>query len=190
MASLRFLAQASRSIETLVAHSPKARTPKTPTSPFSAFAPAESCKPRGPCTQLLPRGEVPAEGDAAGARRIQLAHFVECHSRIEATGREPNQPRQPVQSNGSMQADAARTRVAVLERQARQADRCGPLPRDATMGPTLPSLLAMSQMACLNPSVPIAPMAANRNHCASQAVSSYHRQQERRSSRDMVDFVI
>mmetsp|Transcript_29013 Transcript_29013/g.69067 ORF Transcript_29013/g.69067 Transcript_29013/m.69067 type:complete len:129 (-) Transcript_29013:253-639(-) len=102
----------------------------------------------------------------------------------------PTSPGSPCSPTGRCKRMAARTRVAVLERQARQADRCGPLPRDATMGPTLPSLLAMSQMACLNPSVPIAPMAANRNHCASQAVSSYHRQQERRSSRDMVDFVI
>ena len=136
--SMRFLAKASQSLESIVAHSPKAlrtpKTPKTPKTPASPFA-------LSPLTSLTPALSFFPETVEKVEKCIRKAparsvHFEDATWVGNATrllgGR--LQPKVETSSPTDLATAASATRDAVLARLARQEDRCVPTPRVAGVG--------------------------------------------------------
>lgn len=132
---MRFLAKATQSFESIVAHSPKAlRTPKTPKTPASPFA-------MSPLTSLTPAVSFFPETVEKVEKCIRKAparsvHFEDATWVGNATrllgGR--LQPKVEASSPTDLATAASATRDAVLARFARQEDRCVPTPRVAGVG--------------------------------------------------------
>eukprot|EP00434_Breviolum_minutum_P019761 symbB.v1.2.017437.t1/scaffold1360.1/size203234/8 len=192
--SMRFLAKASQSLESIVAHSPKAlrtpKTPKTPKTPASPFA-------LSPLTSLTPAVSFFPETVEKVEKCIRKAparsvHFQDATWVGNATrllgGR--LQPKVETSSPTDLATAASATRDAVLARLARQEDRCVPTPRVAGLEfPDFPMLLGR------HVKVPTAQRARSseaevEESCAHAARKAFLEQQERRSSRNMVEFVV
>ena len=147
--SMRFLAKASQSLESIVAHSPKAlrtpKTPKTPKTPASPFA-------MSPLTSLTPAVSFFPETVEKVEKCIRKAparsvHFEDATWVGNATrllgGR--LQPKVDASSPTDLATAASATRDAVLARFARQEDRCVPTPRVAGVG----QHMAFVESSCL-----------------------------------------
>ena len=180
--SMRFLAKATQSFESIVAHSPKAlptpKTPKTPASPF-AMSPLTSLTP---AVSFFPETVEKVEKciRKAPARSV---HFEDATWVGNATrllgGR--LQPKVDASSPTDLATAASATRDAVLARLARQEDRGAPVASKPQV-PSLPMLLGHCALTSVE--------RVQEESCAHAARKAFLAQQERRASRAMVDFVV
>ncbi|CAK8988755.1 Uncharacterized protein SCF082_LOCUS1517 [Durusdinium trenchii] len=198
--SMRFLAKASQSFESIVTHapSPKAmRTPKTPMSPktpaLSSFTMAsplnspqllglhffpEEVEKRSSLGSTLQRAKVHFADEQTGPALGNLSRLL---------GGRLRQPEEESSSPVDAATAASSTRVAVLARLSRKEARDAPV-QLAPMKPTLPMLLGRG--ASLNPTRSKAVEVVDAESCAFAARKAFLEQLESRASRSMVDFVV
>ena len=195
--SMRFLAKASQSFESIVSHapSPKAlrtpKTPKTPTSPF-AMNPASPVSPLSRGLKFFPvaeevekRAKIPTQRSVHFADEQSGPTWVGNFSRL--LGGRLQQSMTEASSNPINEVEAASaTREAVRARLARQEDR-GASEASKPMKAVFPTLLGHNTSKA-------APMeawtAVDQESCAQAAQKSFLQKLERRANRTMVDFVV
>ena len=179
---MRFLAKASQSLESIVAHSPKAlRTPKTPKTPASPFAlsPLASLTP---AVSFFPETVEKVEKciRKAPARSVHFAEETWVGNATRLLGGRL-QPKVELSTPTDLATAASATRDAVLARLARQEDRGAPVASKPQV-PSLPMLLGHRALTSVE--------RVQEESCAHAARKAFLAQQERRASRAMVDFVV
>ena len=195
--SMRFLAKASQSFESIVSHapSPKAlRTPKTPKTPMSPFAmtPASPVSPLSRGLKFFPaaeevekRAKIPTQRSVHFADEQSGPTWVGNATRL--LGGRLQQSTTEASSNPINAAEAASaTREAVRARLARQEERSVPAgyPHMEYAPSMLPVLLGHRNVV-----TPIASESVEES-CAHAARKSFLQQQERRANRLMAEFVV
>ncbi|CAL1173223.1 unnamed protein product [Cladocopium goreaui] len=196
--SMRFLAKASQSFESIVSHasSPKAlRTPKTPKTPKTPMSPFGI----SPLASLNRVNFFPEDVEKVEKRTHKVparsVHFADGATWVGNATRLLGGQLQPKAEASSPITDlttaASATRDAVRARFARQEDRCVPTPPVAGLDLTLPVLLGHRMASTVASSTrATTPSDGNEESCAHAARKAFLEQQERRASRAMVDFVV
>eukprot|EP00490_Sorites_sp_Unknown_P018372 CAMPEP_0114656750 /NCGR_PEP_ID=MMETSP0191-20121206/12844_1 /TAXON_ID=126664 /ORGANISM="Sorites sp." /LENGTH=195 /DNA_ID=CAMNT_0001874653 /DNA_START=39 /DNA_END=626 /DNA_ORIENTATION=+ len=192
--SMRFLAKASQSFESIVSHSPKAvrtpktpKTPKTPVSPFglsplaslnsvNCFPDVEKVEKRAP---KVPTRSVHFADGATWVGNATRLLGGQLQPKVEASHSSPVT---------DLTAAASATRDAVRARLARQADRHAPIaPVASDAGfPTRPTLLGRQAPLRSAQQLDV----VDEQSCAHAAHKAFLEQRNRRASRAMVDFVV
>jgi len=191
--SMRFLAKASQSFESIVSHapSPKAlrtpKTPKTPKTPMSPFG-------LSPLASLNSVNFFPENVEKVEKRAPKFpgrsVHFADGATWVGNATRLLGGQLQPkveaVEASSpitDLTTAASATRDAVRARMARQERREAPV-ASKTGVPTLPMLLGHQ------PPAQFAQRLDVEESCAHAAHKAFLEQRERRASRTMVDFVV
>ncbi|CAL1173222.1 unnamed protein product [Cladocopium goreaui] len=190
--SMRFLAKASQSFESIVSHapSPKAlrtpKTPKTPKTPMSPFgiSPLASLNR----VNFFPEDveKVAKRTPKVPARSVHFANGGWVGNATRLLGGRLQAEAEASSPITDLTTAASATRDAVRARLARQEQRAAPLASEAGI-PTLPMLLG--QRAPLS-SVGQRLDVVDEESCAYAARKACLEQRERRASRAMVDFVV
>ena len=193
---MRFLAKASQSFESIVAHapSPKAlRTPKTPMSPKTPVVSPFAISPLSTLNRGLnffPEEVEKRTKVSTHQRSVHFADesgptFVGNFSRL--LGGRFLQNTEDLSSPANAAAAASATRDAVLARLLRKEERDAPV-RQTPIKQTLPMLLG--HRASLNAAPSNAVEVVDVESCAFAARKAFLEQQKRRASRSMADFVV
>eukprot|EP00438_Fugacium_kawagutii_P006954 Skav203620 [mRNA] locus=scaffold935:833680:834273:- [translate_table: standard] len=194
--SMRFLAKASQSFESIVSHapSPKAlRTPKTPKTPKTPMSPF-GLSPLASLNSLNGMSFFPENVEKMEKRTPKFptrsVHFADGATWVGNATRLLGGRLQPQAEASAPITDlataASATRDAVRARFARQGERDAPA-ASAERIPTLPMLLG--KQAPLR-SVPQGLDVVDEESCANAARRAFLDHRERRAGRAMVDFVV
>mmetsp|Transcript_34504 Transcript_34504/g.56498 ORF Transcript_34504/g.56498 Transcript_34504/m.56498 type:complete len:198 (+) Transcript_34504:66-659(+) len=194
--SMRFLAKASQSFESIVSHapSPKAlrtpKTPKTPKTPMSPFgiSPLASLNR----VNFFPEDveKVVKRTPKVPARSVHFANGAWVGNATRLLGGRLQAEAEASSPITDLTTAASATRDAVRARLARQEERCVPTPPVAGLDLTLPVLLGHRMASTVASATATVPSECNEESCAHAARKAFLEQQERRASRAMVDFVV